>query len=96
MVRTFLHNLLWSIRFVRLVFYSIQPEVGGGNRYIILLATAFRTTSCKITQLSAQFVKKLCGERVNKKLQKIKLTFFYKLAKFQRNPAETTKTYECP
>ena len=47
-------------------------------------------------QLSVQFAKKLCGERVNKKLQKIKRILFYKLAKFQRNPAETTLRYEYP
>ena len=90
MIHKFLHNLPWRILFVHLVFYWIRPEIGGGNRYILSLSTAFRTSSCKITQFSAQFAKKVCGERVNEKLQKIKRTFFYKLAKIQRNPAETT------
>ena len=90
MILKFLHNFFLSILFVHLVFHWYRPEIGRGNRYIILLSTGFRTPSCKITQLSAQFVKKLCGERVNKKLQRIKRTSFYKLTKFQRNPSKMT------
>ena len=60
-------------------------EIGGGNRYILLLSTALRTVPSKITQFSAQFAKKLCGEWVNKNLEKIKRSFFYKLAKFQKS-----------
>ena len=62
--------------FIHLVFYWIRPEMGGGNRYILLLSTAFRTASCKITELSAEFAKKLCGEQVHRKLQKIERPFF--------------------
>ena len=43
-----------------------------------------------ITQLLTQFAKKLCGERVNKKLQKIECSFFYNIAKIQQNPTEIT------
>ena len=80
MILKFLHNLLWNILFVHLVSYWIRPEIGGGNPYILLLSMAFRTSSCKITQLSAQFVKKLCGEQVNKKLQTIN-HFFLQISK---------------
>ena len=61
----FLRILLWSVLFIHLVFYWIQPEIRG-----------FPHSSYKITQLSAQFAKELCGERVDKKLQKIARTFF--------------------
>ena len=84
MILKFLHNLLWSIFLVHLVFDWIRPWIDGGNRFILLPTTAFCTSSCKITQISAQFVKKLFDERVNKKFQKIKGTFLYKLAKFRR------------
>ena len=68
----------------------MRLEIGDENRYVLLLSTAFRTSSYKLTQPSTQFAEKLCGERVNRKLQKIKRDFFYKFAMFNRNPAETT------
>ena len=48
--------------YVLLVFYWVRLEISSENRYILLLSTAFRSSSCKFTQLSAQFAKKLFGE----------------------------------
>ena len=42
------------------------------------------------SQFRPFFAEKFCGERVNEKSQKIKRTFYYKLANSQRNPAEMT------
>ena len=62
MILKFFHNILRSILFVHSVFYWIRPQIGDRNRFILLLSTAFRISSCKVTQLSAQFAKKLCSE----------------------------------